>query len=230
MHHLNYYQKRQLLAANREIFNILKFGATGGADDSAAVEAAALAASVNGGTVYIPQGTWHFDNITVYDNVRYQGESKTATTVRPVASSTNPVFKYKAGLSLIGCSFCDMYIFGNGSSEGHGVDLTTTTSISEITFVNLKIEHCNKAISGINIEDTVFENNDLCFNNIAIDPVSTSRYIPESSIDNCNFASNTTNINGLKQFPKNPLERTSWNKIPGFILIGDSTAAQQNKI
>ena len=179
----------------QEVYNITapEFGATGGADDSAAVQRAAEKASVKGGVVYIPAGQWYFDNISVFDNVDYVGAGWRSTTVSPVAGSTNAIFKYKGSGELQGGSFSKMYLYGNGTDQGHGIDLSTATKW-EFSPGNtgLKIENCNIGVYGsTNNRRPYFSECYFWNNNIGL--YSSGNHIQVESSD---FRGNTIGLSG----------------------------------
>lgn len=174
-------------------YSIVAFGATGGSDDSAAVEKAAEYAATHGGTVYIPPGEWFFDNITVYDNVRYEGAGWRATTVKPVSGSSNSVFKYKGSGELQGGSFAHMYIYGNGLSSGHGIDLGSATIwIYSPGNTGLKIENCNIGINcSANDRRPYFSECYFWNNNIGVYTGGS-----HTQLDSCDFRGNVIGLSG----------------------------------
>lgn len=176
-----------------ETFNILHYGATGGPDDSEAVEAAVQAASVKGGTVYIPSGTWYFDNISVLDNVVFCGAGYLCTTVRPVDGSTNAIFKMKAAGILEGSGFSHMYLLGNGLASGHGIDLSSATKWQfSPGNTGLKIENCNIGINcSANDRRPYFSECFFWNNNIGVYTGGS-----HTQLDSCDFRGNVIGLSG----------------------------------
>lgn len=199
----------------QEVFNITapEFGATGGPDDSVAVQRAAEKASVKGGVVYIPAGQWRFDDIPVFDNVDYVGAGWRATKISPVFGSSNSIFRYMDSGELQGGSFSNMYLYGNGTDQGHGIDLSSGSKW-EFSPGNrgLRIENCNIGLYGTAnnrrpyISESYMWNNNIGIyssgNHIQLDSIDfrgnsiglSGDAMYDMQVDNCSFVRNTHGV------------------------------------
>ena len=134
---------------DNHIYNILNYGATGGDDDSLAVESAVISASLNGGgTVYFPPGTWRIQDVTVKSKVRFAGANWDSTRVSPVVGSTVAMFRYKESNVCSMTGWEDMYMRGLGTTEVDAIDMSSASEWVFSTNSGLKIELFKTGIVG----------------------------------------------------------------------------------
>jgi len=128
--------------------NILDYGATGGADDTAAFVAASAAASVDGGIVYVPPGLWRAQNVPVISNVNFRGAGWSATTIKLIDGATNPLFRYGTADDCQQAGWFDMSLEGLGTSGPDGIDMSTALSWQFSENHGLRIWKFRRGVTG----------------------------------------------------------------------------------
>jgi len=131
---------------NSGVFNVKDFGATGdgAANDTAAIQAAITAASVSGGTVYLPNGTYLVSStLTITsNNVEIEGQSKGGVIITR-SGDYGHTFDFHGnsgtGAALTDCSIKSMTIKSTGlTTSGAHINFVgvTRSNISDIYFYN----------------------------------------------------------------------------------------------
>lgn len=88
------YDKIQTISGGGIYYNIVTYGAIadGVTDNTTAIQDAFDAATINGGTVYIPAGTYLTGQITTYKNVSILGDNKASSILKAKAGTTNVIY------------------------------------------------------------------------------------------------------------------------------------------
>jgi hypothetical protein len=124
----------------QDIVSLGDFGVTPASSASAittALNAAAIAMSISGGTVYIPAGTWRIDGtVTAYPNVEFVGAGKFSTILVPTTINMTLFSMVNAALTIACCAFRDMTIAPSVSGvTGIKLTLARFTDITGINFI-----------------------------------------------------------------------------------------------
>lgn len=126
---LDFHELRTVHSVVYDVYNIRKYGATGGADDSAAISKCIEdCRSKGGGIVYFPAGEWSAQEIPVYSNVQFRGAGWNNTKIKLKNSANYPLFYYGGSGSLEMAGWTDMMLEGLGRTAQDGINLGNATS------------------------------------------------------------------------------------------------------
>ena len=129
-----------------EVYNVLDWGALGDGsnDDTSSIQAAIDAASAaDGGTVFLPAGTYRVKGLTLKSNVWVRGSSRKGTKIR-LADGSNTDVLDGTDPSAFGIRLSDFHVHGNkaGNSSGSGVNFDRSSGYGSSYDARIFVENC----------------------------------------------------------------------------------------
>lgn len=125
-----------------------RYGATGGEDDTNAFLNAIDDASIRGGIIYVPPGTWKAKNIPVLSNVRFIGAGWDSSIIKLVDGSTDPLFKYGESSACNMAGWEHLTLEGLGTTGPDCIDMSLATIWQLSNNKGLRITNFKKGVYG----------------------------------------------------------------------------------